>query len=432
MTWAETNHSLTDNQYGGRKGVQAQSSALNKTLSLDIIRYYAEPASIIDNDAQAYYDRILIILLSYALLMLGLPVHLVRFQCNWLRDAQYKLKLHDRLTTSYYSTPALPLQGTGKVTGWSPPNWRIVSDLITRAMDQCTPGIKLVHPDRSSMHRTVESFVDDTNSGLTTDAHESLNPPSDAPVPKMPTIQAQTAVNVQFYSDLLTSTGGKLALHKSYVYLLQTQWKKVVRKYAETQKTLPPFKIQQQSTQHDLHLLSPTETRKMLGVYTAPDGNSRKQALVLRKHSERWSQSLSILYLHQYEALLGYHHGIMKTLEYPLGASLITKIQCDHAQSPALKKVLQKSGIVSTISRYIVHGPSKYCGLNFSNLFTESGIQKVRLLLGHIRKNDKTGSIIKVALGCTQQEIGITKPFLTTSLNSYGYLSSNSWMTHLW
>ena len=94
-------------------------------------------------------------------------------------------------------------------------------------MDHFTPGIKLVHPDRSSTHRTVYAFVDDTNSGLTTDAHESFNPPPDAPVPKMPTIQDQTAVNVQFYSDLLTSTGGKLALHKIYVYLLQTQWKKV-------------------------------------------------------------------------------------------------------------------------------------------------------------------------------------------------------------
>ena len=38
MAWAETNHALTDNQYGGIKGVQAQSAALKKTLSLDIIR----------------------------------------------------------------------------------------------------------------------------------------------------------------------------------------------------------------------------------------------------------------------------------------------------------------------------------------------------------------------------------------------------------
>ena len=44
-------------------GVQVQSIALNKILYLDIIRYQAEPESIIDNDAQACYNHILIVLL---------------------------------------------------------------------------------------------------------------------------------------------------------------------------------------------------------------------------------------------------------------------------------------------------------------------------------------------------------------------------------
>ena len=79
MRWAESHHAINKNQYGGRKGIQAQSEALNKTLTMDVMRYYAEPASIIDNDAQACYDRILIVLLSYSLLRLGLPLHLVRF-----------------------------------------------------------------------------------------------------------------------------------------------------------------------------------------------------------------------------------------------------------------------------------------------------------------------------------------------------------------
>ena len=84
MKWSEANNAIKNNQYGGRKGVQAQSAALNNTLTLDIIRYYAEPATIIDNDAQACYDRILIIPLCYALLRLGLPIHLIQFMCDWL------------------------------------------------------------------------------------------------------------------------------------------------------------------------------------------------------------------------------------------------------------------------------------------------------------------------------------------------------------
>ena len=116
----------------------------------------------------------------------------------------------------------------------------------------------------------------------------------------------------------------------------------------------------------------------------------------------------------------------MKILEYPLGASLLTKSQCDIAQSPALTTSLKKFDIVSTISRDIIFGPAKYCGLNFSNLYMESGIQKIKLLLGHIRKNDKTGSILKVALGCAQQEIGIAQPLLEAPYSQYGAFCSNS------
>ena len=63
MSWDEHHEAINNNQYGGRKGVQAQSAALNKTLTLDTVRYYAEPASMIDNAVQACYDRILIVLL---------------------------------------------------------------------------------------------------------------------------------------------------------------------------------------------------------------------------------------------------------------------------------------------------------------------------------------------------------------------------------
>ena len=63
----------------------------------------------------------------------------------------------------------------------------------------------------------------------------------------------------------------------------------------------------------------------MLGVYTAPDGNSKEQAITLRQKSEHWEKAIKLKSLYQYEILLAYHHGIMKSLEYPLGASLMSE-----------------------------------------------------------------------------------------------------------
>ena len=101
-------------------------------------------------------------------------------------------------------------------------------------MDAHTPGLKLVHPNRTQIHRTIDAFVDDTNSGLTHEVLQSFQTSDHTPVPKLDPVIAQTKGNVQFYNDLLTSTGGKLALHKSYAYILDTEWRHGTRRYLNT------------------------------------------------------------------------------------------------------------------------------------------------------------------------------------------------------
>ena len=55
-------------------------------------------------------------------------------------------------------------------------------------MDQHTPVIKLVHPNRTAKTRIIDAFVDDTNSGLKIESLEAFTPPSQSPVPKFSTI----------------------------------------------------------------------------------------------------------------------------------------------------------------------------------------------------------------------------------------------------
>ena len=170
----------------------------------------------------------------------------------------------------------------------------------------------------------------------------------------------------------------------------------------------------------------------MLGVTTAPDVNSKEQETVLRLKYEQWSKSLQEKSLYQHEALLSYHHALMPSLQYPLGPSLLQEKQYYHIQSPALTTILQKCGIVSTIARDIVHGPSRYCALNFTNAYDDAGCQKIKLLLGHIRKGDKTVEILNVALGCKQQEIGISTFFLLEPHSDYSAICTRSWLQILW
>ena len=315
LMWAEKHNAISATQYGGRKGYQAQSASLNKTLTLDVLTYYGEAATIIDNDAQACYDRIIPVVLAYALLRLGLPIYLVRFQINWLEQASYEINVQGEFTQGYKTSEDKYLHGTGQGTGWSPPSWSALSDLISKIMQRHTPGFKIMHPDRSFTERVFYAFVDDVNSGLNQEAYDSFSPNEFATVHKQSSLLAQTQANIQFYSKLLFTTGGKLALHKSYVYVLSMLWKDGYRKYEETHKKLPAFQIKQGFTDsiQEMKLASPKEARRMLGVYTAPDGNSKLQGDILLQKSQQWRANMNKHTLSTFETLMAYNQGILKS-----------------------------------------------------------------------------------------------------------------------
>lgn len=132
-------------------------------------------------------------------------------------------------------------------------------------MDAYTLGIKLIHLNHIATHCTIDLFVDNTNSGLIQDALSTFQPQPTSPVPKHNIVYDQTAANVQFYSDLLSSSGGKLTLHKSYIYVLKTIWRQGHCQLNEIQCYLPALKITQQAHQKDFNLLSPKKPAKCSG-----------------------------------------------------------------------------------------------------------------------------------------------------------------------
>ena len=54
---SEKHKIITESQYGGRKGRQAQSAVLNKLLYYDINNQYVDNYTIVDEDLKANYDR---------------------------------------------------------------------------------------------------------------------------------------------------------------------------------------------------------------------------------------------------------------------------------------------------------------------------------------------------------------------------------------
>ena len=195
-----------------------------------------------------------------------------------------------------------------------------------------------------------------------------------------------------------------------------------------------PLSIDQtfKNAPHTIKLLNPSTGRKMLGAISAPDGNTSEQYQALLQKAKLWGTKIKTSYLNRFDVTMSLRQGIIKSLEYPLGVSLMDEKQCYNVMVPVITPYLHKMGMNSKTSRTIVHGPSQYGGLQIPNLYTSSGIQKIQLFLGHTRKQDVTGTIMNIALGTLQQEIGISNPVLQSDYKKYGVLASQSWCHCLW
>jgi len=324
---------------------------------------------------------------------------------------------------------------SGQGTGWSPPNWAAISDIISDAMDEDTPGMRLVYPDNVTFSvRSFDAFVDDVNGGITSDGMIMYTPKNVNSVPLMQNIFEQIQANVEHYSKLLFTSGGKLALHKCYCYIIEFEWQRGKKHMKNNASLYPPLQVDQSfsSMKENIALLNPSVGRRMLGAISAPNGSTKDQEISLLQKSSTWGQKISKGYLNGYDVSMSFRQGILKALEYPLGVSLLSEKQCDGIMVPIMSPFLRKLGFNSKTPRSIVYGPLQHGGLQVPNLYTSQGIQKIRMFLGHTRKQNRTGTILAIALGVAQQEIGIHIPILESDYETYSDFSSKSWVQCLW
>ena len=137
-------------------------------------------------------------------------------------------------------------------------------------------------------------------------------------------------------------------------------------------------------------------------------------------------------HLNVYEAFIAYQQILIPALVYPLGAIPVREDDCSKILGPALKALLPKLGLEATLSRDIVHAVPRYGGPDIMHIYTQAGILRVKMFLGHWRKGDETAKILRISLGCCQQEVGIGHGLLTKDFNTYGWILQHCWLKELW
>lgn len=137
------------------------------------------------------------------------------------------------------------------------------------------------------------------------------------------------------FAGLMNAAGQCISPEKSLWYLVNFEWKNGNCVYSSIKKAPADVQVQDKNgVMQTLQHLEPHESRRSLGVYSAPDGNSQDQVAILHASAEDWSEKICTGCLPQAEAWLTLQTRIMKTIEYPLPACTLTLKQCDFIMSP--------------------------------------------------------------------------------------------------
>ncbi len=174
------------------------------------------------------------------------------------------------------------------------------------------------------------------------------------------------------------------------------------------------------------------EARETLGVFIAMNGNQIAMTQELWEKACLWADRIRTGHFTHAEAWYSLQFCIMKSLEYPLAASSLSKKDCEKIMKPIRAAVIPALGINRHLPLDVVHGPQMYQGLGIPDLWTVQGILKLGLAIQHGDAQTITGHQLCASMELHTLEIGLPGHLLMQDFKLYGHLATTSWLRHLW
>jgi hypothetical protein len=364
---------------------------LNKQLTFEIHRYAKKPITYIENDAVGCYVRIINPLILLFLRILGLTPTLVQSIATTWEQTYHRIKtLYGTSEETYTNHPQHRLYGPGQGSTIGPFLWLLCFILIFMSLPEQTPNITLMSVAKTNRISFVgEAFVDDT--GLGTNNFTSENNHKDL------ILDLQRLA--QTWEKLLFSTGGALNLSKCFWFLLSWRW---TNGHATLHTELSAPGQVQMTSEGDLETLltipriEPTSSFRTLGVHISPSGSNLGALKILKEVVWEYCTNVRGSHLSRQEALTSYIQYLLPKLRFQPPVLSLAQKDCDQLLSPVLSALLPKLHINRHTARSIIFGPEQLGGLALPNLYVTQSIDRLKLFLGHLRIQDRTGHLIHI------------------------------------
>eukprot|EP00978_Attheya_sp_CCMP212_P014098 scaffold35789_cov28-Attheya_sp.AAC.1 len=134
-------------QYGGRNGRCAIDVVLLKEMTIGILHLSRCNGAIIDCDAKACYDRILLALIALVYFQAGLALHICSLFARTLKMMKFYMITAFGVSKEYNQhSGEEPSYGCGQGAIDGPPCWTLISNVIIKSHNKKAHGSILADP----------------------------------------------------------------------------------------------------------------------------------------------------------------------------------------------------------------------------------------------------------------------------------------------
>ena len=414
VVWdAHQKGSLNKAQSGSRPArtcIEVVTSKDMKYLNSALTR---SPMATMDNDAKSCYDRVIA---SLALLIshhYGVPESICKTVGDTLQRMKFRIRTAMGISEDFYShTEHTPIHGVGQGGTASPAFWLLISSILFDCYEKRAQGMKLQDPTGVySVQQWLEALVDDTSIFTNVAANKNVGE-----------LVKALESDAQYWANLLSVSGGCLELPKCFYYVLAwnftQQGDTTPMTSEEINNCASKIKLCEFGKDEltSIKMQSVDEAHKTLGVMKTMVGNDASHIRHLSTRSNNISSIVATSGMFPYQTDVALRMIYTSAMLYSLPSVNIGEKDLNKIQYKALEQFVPALGYNRGFPRAVLLGPTDYGGAAIPHLYTECNIQKLEMIIMHVRANTELGILFRINLNWIQLISGLTTPFFEHSI----------------
>ena len=402
-------------QFGSKRGSRSIEAVRLKRMSLDMIRLYRKPATIITTDLHSCYDRIVHSVGSLSARRNGIQPEPIKMMIDTLQHSENTIRTgfgdSDR---SHRSTPERPYHGTGQGSGSSPAIWFAMTIVLIEALMQEHIGTFLTLAISHKLLRfPAILFVDDTDFIVTGQSNDEDSV----------SVTLQSQRTLLLWSALLHATGGSLRPEKCRWSLIDFRWKAGKPVYKSIQEA--PGSLVTYNSERRIELVKRIEPRQdveILGVLMNAIGTDKGEYERSAQNVDVWNERITTGTMYKQAATTALRSTIYRTICYRLPATQFNKRQCDQLNFKLHRNILSKMGINKRLPNQYRYAPISHNGLGLMDVRLEQFISHALELVLHSSRDTLNGLATLGELEICQLYVGTASCLWHIPYNTYQFL----------